>query len=81
VEAREVGIQADDGVWLAGTLTAPGAEGRAPAALLLNSSGPLDRDATAHSSESRSIRTWWSACPSGSRRSLRDAPPKTGVAV
>jgi pimeloyl-ACP methyl ester carboxylesterase len=35
---------ADDGVRLAGTLARPEASGDAPAALILNGSGPLDRD-------------------------------------
>ena len=37
-------VVADDGVRLVGTLARPPAPGRAPAALLLNGSGPLDRD-------------------------------------
>jgi pimeloyl-ACP methyl ester carboxylesterase len=41
---ERVELRADDGVLLVGTLARPGSAGHVPAALLLNGSGPLDRD-------------------------------------
>ena len=41
---ERVVLTADDEVQLVGTLTRPGADGKVPAALLINGSGPLDRD-------------------------------------
>jgi uncharacterized protein len=42
--SERLDITADDGTTLVGTLTVPQLAGSAPAALLLNGSGPLDRD-------------------------------------
>jgi pimeloyl-ACP methyl ester carboxylesterase len=44
VERQGHAVTADDGVALAGELVAPPGEKPAPAALILNGSGPLDRD-------------------------------------
>lgn len=44
VHVSHFDFPADDGVRLVGTLTTPGSDGLVPAALLVNGSGPLDRD-------------------------------------
>jgi hypothetical protein len=44
VQSESLEITTDDGERLVGTLTAPDGNGPSPAALILNGSGPLDRD-------------------------------------